>query len=147
MHKEAEKEERRVEKEEIERQKQLKRQQEKAEKVQRRREKEEAESRTLLALQKQASLMERFLNRNKTSSYSSDNKATTSRSSSNVDERNPKSVTLAMDAVFAQNDDIGVEDIWKLVSFTLLPFCVGNLSKLLVFKFEISFVLLFSDHT
>lgn len=131
MREEAEKEERRREKEEIERQKQLKRQQEEAQKLQRRREKEEAESRKRLVLQKQASLMDRFLNRTRTSSSlqndSTENEATTSRSSSNMDERNAKSVTVAMDTILAQNDDILVEDIWKLVFVTLLLFCLGNL--------------------
>lgn len=124
LHDEAEKEERRREKEESDMQKQLKRQQEEAEKDQRRREKEEAELRKRLTLQKQASLMERFLKRNKTNSSpqndSSVNKATTS--SSDMLERNSESVTLAMDSVLAKNDGIEVEDIWKLGSFTFSPF-------------------------
>lgn len=131
MHGESQREERRFEKEEIEMQKQLKRQQEQAEKDQRRREKEEAGSRKQLVLQKQASLMERFLKRNKTSSSlqtdSLASKATTSGSSFITPERNSGSVTLSMDTVMAQNKGIEVEDIWKLVTFTLLPFYVCNL--------------------
>lgn len=117
LHDEAEKEERRREKEEIEMQKQLKRQQEEAEKDQRRREKEEAESRKRLVLQKQASLMERFLKKNKTSSSfqndSSTNKAFASGPSFNMLGRNSESITLAMDNVLAHNNGIEVEDIWK----------------------------------
>lgn len=117
MHGESQREERRFEKEEIEMQKQLKRQQEQAEKDQRRREKEEAESRKQLVLRKQASLMERFLKRNKTgSSLQNDSlvsKATTSGSSFIMPERNSGSVTLSMDTVMAQNKGIEVDDIWK----------------------------------
>ncbi|KAK4480205.1 hypothetical protein RD792_013267 [Penstemon davidsonii] len=72
LHDEAEKEERRREKEKHDIQKQLKRQQEEAEKEQKRKEKEEAELKKQLDLKKQASLMERFLKRHKTTSTSQD---------------------------------------------------------------------------
>ncbi|PWA99011.1 chromatin assembly factor-1 [Artemisia annua] len=68
LQEEAEKEEKRRE---IEMKKQLKKQQEEAEKEekeQRRREKEEAEQKKQLALQKQASVLERFLKKSKSSS-------------------------------------------------------------------------------
>ncbi|GER28279.1 chromatin assembly factor 1 [Striga asiatica] len=117
LHDEAEKEERRREKEENEIQKQQKRQQEEAEKELRRKEKEEAELRKSLALQKQASLMERFLKRNKTNSLSEKdspmNKATTSGSSLNMPEEIAESVSLAMDSVLAQNDGAEVREIWS----------------------------------
>ncbi|XP_042012775.1 chromatin assembly factor 1 subunit FAS1-like isoform X2 [Salvia splendens] len=117
LNEEAQKEERRCEKEEIEKQKQLKRKQEAAARAQRRREKEEAESRKRLLLQKQASLMERFLKLKKTSSPSQNdsslNKATASGSSGDTVKRNLKSVTLPMDAVLAQKDEIVVGDILK----------------------------------
>lgn len=151
LHDEAEKEERRRQKEENDMQKQLKRQQEEAEKDQRRKEKEEAEMRKQLALQKQASLMERFLKRNKTNSTSQNDgsmsKATTSGSSSNMLERTSESVTLAMDSALAQNCGLDVEDIWKFVT---LPFSLLLLISSRTFgvpKHKIPFVLPFAGHT
>lgn len=117
LHDAAEKEERRRKKEENDIQKQLKRQQEEAEKDQRRREKEEAELKERLVIQKQASLIERFLNRSKTSSSSqndsSGKKATMSGSSPNMLARISESVTLSMDSVLTQNDGTDVHAIWK----------------------------------
>lgn len=115
LHNEAEKDERRREKEEYEMQKQLKRQQGEAEKDKKRKGKEEAELKKQLALQRQASLMERFLKKNKTTTSqhgNSLNKATTPESS-NMVERKFESVTVDMDSVLAQNVGIEAEDIWK----------------------------------
>ncbi|XP_073040417.1 LOW QUALITY PROTEIN: chromatin assembly factor 1 subunit FAS1 [Primulina eburnea] len=117
LHDEAEKEERQREKDESEMQKHLKKQQEEAEKNKKRKEREEADLRKQLSVQKQASLMERFLKRNKTDSTpqndSSTNNTTTSESSSSMMERKSQSATLAMDSVLSQNGGIEEEDIWK----------------------------------
>ncbi|XP_011077120.1 chromatin assembly factor 1 subunit FAS1 isoform X3 [Sesamum indicum] len=116
LHSEVEREERRREKEEYEMQKQLKRQQEEAEKDLKRKEKEEAELKEQLALQKQASLMERFLKKNKTTTFPHDNflnKAPAFVSYSNMVERKSESVTIEMDTVLAQNVGVEAEDIWK----------------------------------
>ena len=114
---EAEKDERRREREESEMQKQLKKQQEEAEKEQRRREKEEAVLKKQRAIQKQASIMERFVKRNKNNSISqndqSSTKATTSYSSPNKSEKMPESVTLSMDLVLSSKHRIDSEEIRK----------------------------------
>ena len=112
---EAEKDERRCEREESEMQKQLKKQQEEAEKEQRRREKEEAVLKKQRAIQKQASILERFVKRNKNNSFSrndqSSTKATTSYSSPNKSEKMPESVTLSMDLVLSSKHRIDSEEI------------------------------------
>ena len=114
---EAEKDERRREREESEMQKQLKKQLEEAEKEQRRREKEEAVLKKQRAIQKQASIMERFVKRNKNNSISqndqSSTKATTSYSSPNKSEKMPESVTLSMDLVLSSKHRIDSEEIRK----------------------------------
>lgn len=109
---EAEKEEKRREKEESESRKQLKRKQEELEKDQRRREKEEAEQKKQLALQKQASLMERFLNKSKNSSPSQKDPSPAKMKS--TDSSCKKStVTLSMDWALSQFDETNTENIWK----------------------------------
>lgn len=117
MQDEAEKDERRREREESEMQKQLKRQQEEAEKEQRRREKEEAELKKQRAIQKQASIMERFVKRNKNNSISQNDqssiKATTSDSSPNQSEKMLESVTLMMDLALSSKVGIDREEIRK----------------------------------
>lgn len=114
---EAEKEERRREKEESELRKHQRRQQEEAEKEQRRREKEEAELKKQLSLKKQASLMERFLKRSKNNSTcqndQSSTKATLPDSSSNESENISESVTLSMDHALSLTNNANVEDIHK----------------------------------
>ncbi|XP_059628601.1 chromatin assembly factor 1 subunit FAS1 isoform X2 [Cornus florida] len=114
---EAEKEEKRREKEESEMRKHLRRQQEEVEKDLRRREKEEAELKKQLALQKQASIMERFLKRSKNNSTSqngqSSSKATTSNPSPNRSENMPESITMSMDYALALKNEINTEDIHK----------------------------------
>lgn len=117
MQDEAEKDERRREKEESEIRKQFKKQQEDAEKDQRRREKEEAELKKQLAIQKQASIMERFVKRNKNNSISQNDplstKATTSDSSVGKSEKTPGSVTLSMDYILSSNNQINSKEIWR----------------------------------
>ncbi|XP_051121861.1 chromatin assembly factor 1 subunit FAS1 [Andrographis paniculata] len=117
LHDEAEKERKRREKDENEMMKKLKKQQEEAERCQKRKDREETELRNQLALQKQASLMDRFLKRSKTSPPSQNessmlNDTSSGSSTSNV-EQFSKSVTLSMDSVLAQVVGIEVEDIWR----------------------------------
>lgn len=99
--------------------KQLRRQQEEAERDQRRREKEEAELKKQLALQKQASLMERFLKKSKNSSPSqkepSPAKITSTDTSCNRSLKMFESVTLSMDSALSQYDGTDTENIWKWV--------------------------------
>lgn len=112
---EAEKEEKRREKEESEMKKLIKRNQEEAEKDQRRKEKEEAETKKQLALQKQASLMERFLRKGKTNPATKNDQppSDATDSSPERDKEKPESVTPAMDSVLSMNSEIKAEDIWK----------------------------------
>ncbi|XP_059628604.1 chromatin assembly factor 1 subunit FAS1 isoform X4 [Cornus florida] len=123
---EAEKEEKRREKEESEMRKHLRRQQEEVEKDLRRREKEEAELKKQLALQKQASIMERFLKRSKNNSTSqngqSSSKATTSNPSPNRSENMPESITMSMDYALALKNEINTEDIHNQVVGPRHPF-------------------------
>ncbi|CAN4126663.1 unnamed protein product [Withania somnifera] len=113
---EAEKEEKRFEKEESKLKKQMMREREEAEKDRRRKEKEEAEAKKQLTLQKQASMMERFFNRSKTNS-SSQNSLPLDEPASDFAprkcEKKSVSVTLSMDSVFTQNDDLIADDLWK----------------------------------
>ncbi|XP_047966615.1 chromatin assembly factor 1 subunit FAS1 [Salvia hispanica] len=127
LREEAEKEKRRREKEENDMQKLLNRQQEEAEKDQKRKAKEEAELKKQLALQKQASLMEQFFRRKKSTSFennSSSNKGTTSMPSSNLIEQKCETVIANMDSVLVGNAEVEAEAIWKshLNSWR----CIGN---------------------
>nr|GMD90620.1 angio-associated migratory cell protein [Ipomoea batatas] len=113
---EAEKEEKRREREESELRKQLKKQQEEAEKDQRRKEKEESELKKQHALQKQASLMERFLKKNKSSSPSQNDLSLNSTMpdlSSDKRDKMLESVTTSMDSILSHNDGINAEDLWR----------------------------------
>ena len=95
---------------------QLKKQQEEAEKDQRRREKETAELKKRLSIQKQASIMERFINRSKTSQLQTDQsptKAPTTDSSSKRIEKVPEAVTQSMDSSLLSNDNMNFEEICK----------------------------------
>lgn len=98
-------------------------QEQEAEKDQRRREKEEAELKKQLSIQKQASIMERFLKRSKTSPScehdKSSAKATTSDSSSQKYENMLVAVTNVMDCILSSND-IDASEIGKYVSFIML---------------------------
>ncbi|GAV79235.1 CAF1A domain-containing protein, partial [Cephalotus follicularis] len=117
LQEEAEKDERRREKEESETRKQLRKQHEEAEKDQRRREKEEAELKKKLGIQKQASLMERFLKRCKANlpchQDQSLSKATTSDSSSIKIEKLHHPVTQSMDCALSLNDNFNFDDLRK----------------------------------
>ncbi|XP_061368570.1 chromatin assembly factor 1 subunit FAS1 [Gastrolobium bilobum] len=101
-----------------EKRKQQKKQVEEVEKNQRRREKEEAELKKKRGLQKQASIMERFLKRSKINpSCQNDNistKSTASDSSSCKSEVVSESVTHSMDYTLASSSDVTLEDIRKL---------------------------------
>ncbi|XP_059307532.1 chromatin assembly factor 1 subunit FAS1 [Lycium ferocissimum] len=113
---EAEKEGKRFEKEESKLKKQMMREQEEAEKDRRRREKEEAEVKRQLTLQKQASMMERFLKRSKTNSPSQNSLTVEEQASDFAPskcEKMAESVTLSMDSVLTQNDDFNADDLWK----------------------------------
>lgn len=114
MQEEAEKEEKRRE---IETKKQLKRQQEEAEKEQRRREKEEAEQKKQLALQKQASILERFLIKSKNSSPVQVDQSTTKESATCISpmqkEHVPDSVIQSMDNAFSSKEDFDAKELWK----------------------------------
>lgn len=115
LQEEAERDERRREKEEAEMRKQIRKQQEEAEKEQRRREKEEAEMKKKLSVQKQASVMERFLKRSKilTSCQNdrSSPRAITSVLLSKNSEQLPEAVTKLMDSALSSNNGISVDDI------------------------------------
>lgn len=116
LQEEAEKDEKRREREELEIKKQLRKQQEEAEKEQRRREKEEAEQRKQLSIQKQASIMERFLKKSKTSPLQTDQpsaKTTPTVLLSESCEKIPDAVTRSMDCTLSSNEDVNVADICK----------------------------------
>ncbi|RYR16587.1 hypothetical protein Ahy_B04g073625 isoform F [Arachis hypogaea] len=88
-------------------------------KSQRRREKEEAELKKKRSIQKQASLMERFLKRTKTDSnpaFQNDDvppKEIAPDLSSNKSESVTDSATLSMDSTFASSSEIVLENIRK----------------------------------
>ncbi|KAJ8446797.1 hypothetical protein Cgig2_016107 [Carnegiea gigantea] len=116
LQQEAEKHVKRREKEEAELRKQLKRKQEEAEREQRRREKEEAELKKQRSVQKQASIMERFLKRSKTNmTMQNDEEASATPPDSNVNrnESAPESVTVLMDSALHNKDEFDVEEIRK----------------------------------
>ena len=100
-----------------EQRKQQKKQAEEAEKDQRRREKEEAELKKKRSLQKQVSIMERFLKRSKPNpSVQSDKvsiEPTASDLSNSKNESVSMSATLSMDNVLASSSDIKPEDLRK----------------------------------
>ncbi|KAI3411718.1 uncharacterized protein J3R85_017677 [Psidium guajava] len=113
LQEEAEKEEKRCENEELELKKQLKKQ-EKAKKDQRRREKEEAELKKQLELRKQASVMEGFLKRSKTTSPVPDAKSSPGLPlSSNAREWIQESVACSMDSALSSNQEITIGQIWN----------------------------------
>lgn len=105
------------EKDGLEKRKQHKKQPEEGDKDQRRQEKEEAELKKKRSLQKQVSIMERFLKRSKTSpSCQNDQfsaKATTSEPLIRESESVSGSVTLSMDCGLASTSEISIEDIRK----------------------------------
>lgn len=102
----------------FEKRKQQKKQVEEAEKDQRRREKEEAELKKKRCLQKQVSIMERFLKRSKPNPPSIQNdkvptESTASDSSSSKIESVSKSATLSMDNTLTSSSDVALVDLRK----------------------------------
>ncbi|KAH1044659.1 hypothetical protein AAZX31_09G227000 [Glycine max] len=101
-----------------EKKKQQKKQVDEAEKDQRRKEKAEAELKKKRSLQKQASIMERFLKRSKNSpSPSEKDKVSTKSTASDLLRCKNKSLfesaTLSMDCTLASSSDVMLEDIRK----------------------------------
>ncbi|KAK7374402.1 hypothetical protein VNO80_07832 [Phaseolus coccineus] len=95
---------------------QQKKQVEETKRDQRRREKAEAELKKKRSLEKQASIMERFLKRCKTNSSSENDKASTQSTddlSSSKNESLYESATLSMDCTLASSSDVTLEDIRK----------------------------------
>ncbi|XP_021289832.1 chromatin assembly factor 1 subunit FAS1 [Herrania umbratica] len=111
-----EKDERRREREEAEMRKQLRKQQEEVERDQRRREKVEAELKKQLLIQKQASLMERFLKKCKTSpiQIEQSTKPATFCPSTQKSEKVPEAITLLMDTTFSSKEETNMDDLRKL---------------------------------
>ncbi|GMH13056.1 hypothetical protein Nepgr_014897 [Nepenthes gracilis] len=101
--------------EESEMRRQLKRKQEDAERDQRRREKEEAGLKKQLSIQKQASIMERFIKRSKCNlTYDIDQSVTSaSDASPNNSERLPELITFSMDSALSQKEEVDVDEIRK----------------------------------
>ncbi|XP_076954370.1 chromatin assembly factor 1 subunit FAS1-like [Bidens hawaiensis] len=112
---EAEKEEKRRENE---LKKQLKKQQEEAEKEQRRLEKEEAEQKKQLALKKQASILERFLIKSKSSSPMQVDQSTIKESATSIPpaskENVPDSVIQSMDNALSSKEEFDAKELWKV---------------------------------
>ncbi|KAL8233184.1 hypothetical protein R6Q57_002962 [Mikania cordata] len=112
---EAEKEERRRENE---MKKQLKRQQEEAEKEQKRREKEEAEQKKQLALQKQASILERFLVKSKNNSPVQMDQSTVKESATCISPKQKEHVIdpviQSMDNALSSKEEFDTEKLWKV---------------------------------
>lgn len=134
------------EKEEAESRKRIKKQQDESEKEQKRREKEQAELKKQLGVQKQASIMERFLKRSKDTSSTQpklpSGEVTAQRPSCAKPEDESRTVIQAIDNAFATTCEASVDDIrrygscvhWWLickVSFWVLwselCFFVGNI--------------------
>ncbi|KAK8546550.1 hypothetical protein V6N13_067759 [Hibiscus sabdariffa] len=112
---EAEKDEKRREREEAEMRKQLQKQQEEAQREQRRREKEEAELKKKLSVQKQASVMERFLKKCKTSPPQIEEmtKPTIYSPPTEKIENVPETITLSMDRALSSKE-ANTDDLRKL---------------------------------
>ncbi|KAK1431502.1 hypothetical protein QVD17_07961 [Tagetes erecta] len=112
---EAEKEEKRRENET---KKQLKKQQEEAEKEQRRREKEEAEQKKQLALQKQASILERFIIKSKNNSPVQVDQSTIKEPATCIDlkqkEHVPDSVIQSVDNALSSKEEFDAKKLWKV---------------------------------
>lgn len=103
--------------------KHLRKQQEEAEKDQRRREKEEAELKRQQAVQKQASIMERFLNKRKKATFPKNEKSS-SNSPSTADKKTEMmldAATCSMDSILSSNLEINAADILKCVPFYPFP--------------------------
>ncbi|KAI7735944.1 hypothetical protein M8C21_005128 [Ambrosia artemisiifolia] len=113
LQEDAEKEEKRHENE---MKKQLKKQHE-AEKEQRRREKEEAEQKKLLALKRQASILERFLKKSKNNSPSQVEQSTTKESAAHISpkqkEQVPDSVIQSIDNALSLKVEFDANELWR----------------------------------
>lgn len=120
MQDEAEKEEKRRENE---MKRQLKKQQEEAEKEVRRREKEEAEQKKQLALQKQASILERFLKKSKSSSPLQVDQSTIKSTIADISPGQrvhvPESVLQSMDNALSLKYEFDVKELWRLAIYLL----------------------------
>jgi len=118
-----------------------KKQVEETKREQRRREKAEVELKKKRSLEKQASLMERFLKKCKTNSSSENDKVSTKSNASDLssakNESLYESATLSMDSTLASSSDVTLEDIRKQVSFKILfyTFLFSDLTKK-VFTFQ-----------
>ncbi|CAG7903868.1 unnamed protein product [Brassica rapa] len=103
------------EKEEAESRKRIKKQQDESEKEQKRREKEQAELKKQLGVQKQASIMERFLKRSKDTSSTQpklpSGEVTAQRPSCAKPEDESRTVIQAIDNAFATTCEASVDDI------------------------------------
>ncbi|KAJ9546075.1 hypothetical protein OSB04_025782 [Centaurea solstitialis] len=112
---EAEKEEKRRDNE---MKKQLKKQQEEAEKEQRRREKEEAEQKRQLALQKQASILERFLKKSKNGSPLQADQPSVKSSPTDISPKQTvhvsESVIQSMDDALSLKAEFDEKELWKV---------------------------------
>ncbi|TYH91300.1 hypothetical protein ES332_A13G108400v1 [Gossypium tomentosum] len=113
---EAERDEKRREREEAEMRKQLRKQQEEADRDQRRREKEDAELKKKLSIQKQASVMERFLKKCKTSPCQIEEitKPTIYSPSTEKCENVPEPIMLSMDRALSSKEETDTNDLRKL---------------------------------
>ncbi|KAJ4871522.1 Chromatin assembly factor 1 subunit FAS1 [Raphanus sativus] len=118
------------EKEEAESRKRIKKQQDESEKEQKRREKEQAELKKQLEVQKQASIMERFLKRSKDTSSTQPKlpsvEVTAQGSSCAKPEDGSRTVIEAIDNAFATTCEASVDDIrrehftsWRQLSHSL----------------------------
>nr|KYP64197.1 hypothetical protein KK1_018787 [Cajanus cajan] len=98
-----------------EKKKQQKKQVEEAEKDQRRKEKAEAELKKKRSLQKQASIMERFLKRSKINPPSQKDQVSVKSPASDLSSSNSESLfesaTISMDCTLASSSDVALEDI------------------------------------
>lgn len=114
---EAEREERRREKEEAELKKQLRRAKEEAEREQKCREKEEAKAKKKLSVQKQATIMERFLKSKKSDIIENQVDEFRSAPSSDTSGNNGglESTVSLMDSRLSQQNNITIGDLRKSV--------------------------------
>ena len=114
MQDEADKEEKRRDNE---MKKQLKKQQEEAEKEQRRREKGEAEQKRQLALQKQASILERFLKKSKNGSPLQADQSLVKSPNTDISPKQrvhvSESVIQSMDDALLLKDEFDEKELWK----------------------------------
>uniref|UniRef100_A0A1D1XWI5 Chromatin assembly factor 1 subunit A n=1 Tax=Anthurium amnicola TaxID=1678845 RepID=A0A1D1XWI5_9ARAE len=113
---EMKKHDRELQKEKSQSKKELKLRQIEAEKEERRREKEQAEAKEKLSIQKQASLMERFLKSKKSNNIGTVDKLSEQPLVSDVSKKNFDIMgpTIAsMDSAIFQQDSMNTEDLWK----------------------------------